>query len=128
MRGTQALAVEVQGGIFVNVFAPPRAREDFCEISVQTAIEQRIPENKALWEGDFNGTPSGTATILLENFGLTVVRDKDDPPLPTRWQGTERIDNFMTTRSWEVERSGASMMKLSDHCLVHTTEHGRLRA
>ena len=37
------------------------------------------------------------------------------------WQGAERIDNFMMTRSWEVERSGLSLLKLSDHCLVHTT-------
>ena len=27
----QALAVEVQGGLFVNVYAPPRAREDLYE-------------------------------------------------------------------------------------------------
>ena len=109
----QALAVKVQGGIFVNEDASPRARENFYEILVQTAIEQRIPENKALWRGDFNETPSRTATNFLENSRLRqAVQDKDDSPLPTRWQGTARIDYFMTARSWEVERSGL---------LVHTT-------
>ena len=56
MGDALALAVEVQGWIFVNVYAPPQAREDFSEMLVQTAIEQRIPENKALWRGDFKET------------------------------------------------------------------------
>ena len=69
--------VEVQGGIFVNVHAPPRAREELFENLAQTAIAQRIPENKALWkEGGFHETPGGTATTLLENFRPdTVARD-----------------------------------------------------
>ena len=46
MGDAQALAVEVQGGLFVNVLAPPRARDLYEDFGTDSDRATDPPENK----------------------------------------------------------------------------------
>ena len=117
----QALAVEVQGrDLRERVRATTYTRGFLREFGSDSdrATDSR---GQSVLEGRFQRDFKRDSDDSSGKFRISSGARQGCPPLPTRWPGTERIDYFMTTRSWEVERSGVSKLKLSDHCLVRAT-------
>ena len=89
----QQITVRMADWNLVNLYGPPRNREDFEKLVVDMIVSAN---RKTLAGADWNETCDDFAAKLIVQLPMRPVSFHESASDATRWEGSERIDWFAT--------------------------------
>eukprot|EP00973_Karenia_brevis_P086515 11998285-Karenia_brevis.AAC.1 len=85
----------------------------------ETIIKERLSDKQdVLFVGDWNESPKGRISALLEAESFTAVEDAEGEELSTRWAGTEKIDWVAARPVDKIGKMHRLTSRISDHKMV----------